>query len=448
MSRVRRYLARRAERRWSLEGLAGGDLDGEDLAVVIPALAEERELAATLASLAANPERELRRTLVVCVVNNVEGAAGAQVEDNQRTLAALRQRGIGGLRLADVDASSRGRELPVGEGVGLARKIGLDLALGALVRAGAKNPTLVCLDGDTRVDASYLGAVRDHFARSPEPWAARIDFTHRREGNELQRAAIGCYELYLRHHELGLRLARSPYAFVALGSTIACSAEAYAAVSGMNRRRAGEDFYFLQQLAKTGPLSRVEGTTVFPSSRPSKRVPFGTGPRVECFLARSADEDHWRVHAMESYVLLGELNRLLAGCDRQTRVADLLARARELEPQLERFLVIAGLRRVLPALARNAPDRRQLVAQLQRWFDGLKTLRLLHHLRDHGYPDQDSFVAIAGLCDRLGHPPPPAAAGDRRRDLAGQSLLLDHLRGLLASRLCSATACQIASPVA
>jgi len=144
-------------------------------------------------------------------------------------------------------------------------------------------PLLLSLDADTRVEPNYLESVRAHFA-DPYAWAAVIAYAHPIEGTPEEQAAIASYEILLRYHVLGLRWAGSPYAFPSIGSTIVCRAEAYVAVSGMNRRRGGEDFYFLQQLAKTGGVGFINTTTVRPSGRPSSRVPFGTGAYVRQFL--------------------------------------------------------------------------------------------------------------------------------------------------------------------
>jgi hypothetical protein len=53
---------------------------------------------------------------------------------------------------------------------------------------------------------------------------------------------------------------------------MACRASAYVAAGGMNRRLAGEDFYFLQQVHKTSGVAALYGTTVHPSPRSSQRV--------------------------------------------------------------------------------------------------------------------------------------------------------------------------------
>jgi hypothetical protein len=49
----------------------------------------------------------------------------------------------------------------------------------------------------------------------------------------------------------------------------------------MNRRMAGEDFYFIQKLLPAGGFFNLNQTTVYPSPRSSARVPFGTGVTIQ-----------------------------------------------------------------------------------------------------------------------------------------------------------------------
>ena len=256
----------------------------------------------TLASIARNPADDLRRTLVICVVNNHRPhmAAKAQIRDNQETLSLLKeivfrspvffghsgqdiQVSIFGrlsdseLRAAYIDASSPGLEIPDRDGgVGTARKIGMDAALGLIGTGAKEDGVLCCLDADTLVEENYLSAVRAYFEETENP-AAVVSYAHQRPVDPGLQAAICCYEIFLRSYVIGLSYAGSPYAFHAIGSTIACTAEAYVGVRGMNRRTAAEDFYFLNKLAKIGKIGTVTNTTVFPSARISERVPFGTG---------------------------------------------------------------------------------------------------------------------------------------------------------------------------
>ena len=65
-----------------------------------------------------------------------------------------------------------------------------------------------------------------------------------------------------------------------MGSAIGVKALPYIKAGGMNRRQAGEDFYFIQKLVPAGGYFSLNSTVVYPSPRPSFRVPFGTGASI------------------------------------------------------------------------------------------------------------------------------------------------------------------------
>lgn len=433
---LQRYLEKRAD----LESrpLVSRVLDGIEQVVVIPIRAEMDYLPRTLETFAQNPADDLARTLVIGVVNNPPPSQCGEdvVVENLRTLELLRglvegtTEGVfAGLRVACVDAATDGHEFGAREGVGLARKIGLDWGLDVLRRNRSARGLLICLDADTRVEPNYLEAIRAHFEQE-SAWAAITAYAHPIEGPREQQAAILCYEFFLRYHVLGLRYARSPYAFHAIGSTMACTADAYVAVSGMNRRRGGEDFYFLQQLAKTGNVDTIHTTTVHPSPRPSWRVPIGTGPRVQRFIQGTRDE--YVVDHPDTYEIL---RKWLAELSAQPSMdsGGLLAQARAIEPALESFLRTQNFERNCERLQKNAPDEAGILAQFHRWFDGLKSLQLIHYLRDHGYPKQEMFESIGVMLARTGLPHATVIHDGIIKDnmhgnLEAQTKLLDHLR--------------------
>lgn len=442
---IQRYLEKRADLRRRPLIAAGEDAlrGATDIVVVIPALAEGAHLFKTLQSLAQNPAEQLARTLVICVVNNraPEHVDASAIDDNRNVLAALEKlirESDGGdsslpglaslqhsaLRLACIDASSPGLELAPKEGVGVARKIGLDWGVEVLRRAEANPGVLVCLDADTLVEPNYLAAIHEHF-KQHEAWAAALAYAHRIEGDEQEQAAIVCYELFLRYHVLGLRLAHSPYAFHTIGSTIACTTHAYVAVSGMNRREAGEDFYFLQQLAKTGRVSIVDATTVYPSSRPSHRVPFGTGRRVRRFIEGGHNE--YLLYHPQSYRILKNWIELVS-IGTECEPATLLAGAGTIAPQLHAFLEQNDFTTAWNRLRANNPKNYTFLEQFHCWFDGFKTLKLFHYLRDNGFPEQDMFESIAILLDWIGAPIPALPWNGMRTRLDVQETLLRHLR--------------------
>lgn len=392
---IQRYLDKRADfSAWPLEG----ETDHPCISIiVIPALGEYPGILDTLKDLANC--QGAKDTQVIVVVNNreAEHANADDIKSNQATLQALSAWNKNTLTLAWVDASSTGNELPPKEGVGLARKIGMDHALRILHEQDQPNAPIICLDGDTRVDVEYLKALH-HFFNAPDRWAAILPYAHPIEGSETEQAAILCYEFFLRYHALSLQWAGSPYGYHAIGSAMACTAQAYAAISGMNRRQAGEDFYFLQQLAKTGKVELVPGTIVRPSGRASHRVPFGTGRRVQRFL--DAEQDEYRLYHPESYTILRQWLGTVTSNAEDSGDA-LLEKAQAIHPQLAAFLIAQQFSAAWDNMQAQAKTPDRLLPQFNSWFDGFRTLKLIHHLRDTAYPDAPMFEAIGDLMQRL-----------------------------------------------
>jgi hypothetical protein len=99
--------------------------------------------------------------------------------------------------------------------------------------------------------------------------------------------AVYQYELHLRYYFQALSYTGFPAVFHTVGSSIAVKCLSYIKAGGMNRRQAGEDFYFVQKLIPAGGYFSLNSTTVYPSPRESARVPFGTGAAVEKMLAKN-----------------------------------------------------------------------------------------------------------------------------------------------------------------
>ncbi len=409
-----------------LRPLVASSLEGIETAVVIPSLAEYSSLFRTLASLARNPSGELNRTLVVCVVNNHRPniATAAEIRDNQETLHLLnvlvsgtlpsrscqggmredlRQIAGSDLRLAVVDASSPGSEIPDADGgVGTARKIGMDAVVGFIDRTETERGVICCLDADTLVEENYLSTVCSHFRRSHVP-AAVSGYAHQKPPDQELLAAICCYELFLRAYVIGLSYARSPYAFHAIGSTMACTVDGYVAVRGMNRRTAAEDFYFLNKLAKIGRIGVITETTVFPSPRISGRVPFGTGRQMLRHMTGGTDE--YRLYDPRIFAIIREwFAGIEAAPDRDPK--KILAEAETIHPRLAEYLCMSRLEMNWQNIRRHSPDPRHLLRQFHVWFDGLKTMRLVRHLSRTAFPPVPMFDGLAGLIDLIGLPYP------------------------------------------
>jgi len=401
-SSIGKYLASRAfTGPWAIAGTARRDFNG---AVVIPSLAESRLIFSTLRSLVQNPQELLSRFLVLVVVNHREDAPSSEKADNRETLKRLSAGGpdLADLQLAWVDAASPGLELPPkAGGVGTARKIGFDLALPLLKYGQPSSPLLISLDADTLAGPDYLAAITLHFQKSRTRGAV-IPFCHQPGANPREDRAIHRYELFLRTYVLGLERADSPYAFHTVGSAMACTAEGYARTGGMSRRGAGEDFYFLQQLAKTGGVSRVKGIVVYPSARTSHRVPFGTGRSMTDLLSRK--EGAVLFYRMECFQILADWLELI-GEKPGWEGKKLQEKALEISPYLFNFLTENRFEFVWEKLQRNFRDSRNLLKAFHDWFDGLRTMKLIHHLSAGPYPREDPERVVPGLLLWAGYKP-------------------------------------------
>jgi hypothetical protein len=422
ISKREKYL--RTCENFQVRPLVATSVEGIEQTVVIPALAERDSLFRTLATIAQNPANDLRRTLVICVVNNHRPPLTEDVEirNNQETLSVLNALVFGhatnphlpggirkdiqrisgsSLRLSFIDASSYGLEIPERDGgVGSARKIGMDAALRIIDSETANGGVICCLDADTLVEENYLASVWRYFNRTGDP-AAVSAYAHQKPDDPELLAAICCYEIFLRAYVIGLSYAGSPYAFHSIGSTMACTSEGYTAVRGMNRRGAAEDFHFLNKLAKNGKIGVVSETTVFPSPRPSNRVPFGTGQRVNRFLTGQTDE--YRLYDPRIFDILGKwLASVEAAPDRNPE--SILADAGRIHPQLETYLRTSRFAENWLVIRKNSGDPGQLRRQFHVWFDGLKTLRLVHHLSRSAYPLVPMFNGPTGDIPLAGRP--------------------------------------------
>ncbi|MFR5736380.1 MAG: glycosyltransferase [Odoribacter splanchnicus] len=133
-------------------------------------------------------------------------------------------------------------------GVGLARKIAMDLSAAFFYRNGRIDAPILSLDADTWVEPNYLEEVVRYFQEKSVAGVS-IAYAHRLEEADMTvqaREAIMKYELYLRYYRLALEYTGHPHAYHCIGSAFAVRTLDYVAQGGMTKRQAGEDFYFLQ----------------------------------------------------------------------------------------------------------------------------------------------------------------------------------------------------------
>ncbi len=384
------YLNKRASDKWKIEN---DHPKFFQKIIVVPSIAESDNLPALIKSLKKNDKLELHNTLLLIVVNNAVSSSDEVKEDNKKTLKYLRKLKPK-LYLSFIDACSTGKEMDDKDaGVGLARKIGMDLALTKFDYLSLNKNIMICTDADCIVDPNYLNEISDDFNRNNYE-TATVNFAHDISGNDQETKAIICYEIFLRYYVIGLHFAKSEYAFHTIGSTMICTPEAYIKVEGMNKYKAAEDFYFLEKLAKVYPVGEIKTTFVHPSKRASWRVPFGTGRSVDRYLSNKRNE--YQLYDPESFIILK--NWLEIYFDQSLLDQESLIKiSRNIHPALYLFLNEQGFEKFIHNVLLNNNNLAEIDKQKHYWFDAFKTLKLIHYLRDIVYPNLNMFDAIDQL---------------------------------------------------
>ncbi len=282
-------------------------------------------------------------------------------------------------------------------GVGLARKIGMDAAVARFVAAGNPHGIVASLDADCDCDSDYLISLESHFEGYPNTRACTIYFEHALSG-PLEGAlyqAIARYELSLRYYRHGLQYAKFPFAHYTVGSCLAVRCDFYACHGGMNRRKAGEDFYFLNKLMAVGGVSENTSTRVMPGVRASTRTPFGTGRALNNHLTEARKP--WTSYDPRVF---RDLAALVAGVDSYYEMAPRgWQTLTSLSDCMREYLLANGIVDKHAEIRANCANRGSFRKRFFQWFDGFRALKFIHHATRHTYPRQPLEQACLTLLD-------------------------------------------------
>lgn len=279
-------------------------------------------------------------------------------------------------------------------GVGLARKIGMDEAARRFETINKPDGVILCFDADAQCEQNYLVEVEQHFKKNPKTPACSIHFEHPITGDEFSESiysGITQYELHLRIYKNGLKYAGLPYAFHTIGSSMAVRSDAYQKQNGMNKRKAGEDFYFLQKLIPLGNFTEIITTKVIPSPRVSDRVPFGTGKAMQNWM--DDGEPIMQSYAVQSYQDLKQFSEILP----QIYTADKVA----VPASILSFLESINWEKDIVNIRKNSTSEKHFVKLFFNWFNAFKVLKFMHFARDNYYPDVTVFSAGNGLLELI-----------------------------------------------
>ena len=393
--KINLYLNKKAYKSWQIEGDISKLFKN---IIVVPAIAEFENISTLISSLEQNDKSLLSETLLLFVINNSIFSSDEVKKDNLKSIGYLNNL-KSELNISFIDASTKGKELEdKNAGVGLARKIGMDIALTKFDYESSGKNIIICLDADCIVDENYLSEIVGEFNQNDFD-AAVINYVHDISGNDDETKTIVYYEIFLRYYVLGLTYAKSKYNFHTIGSTTACTAEAYIKVGGMNKRKAAEDFYFLEKLAKNYKIGKINSTLVHPSKRSSWRVPFGTGKSVERFTKQN--DNDYLLYDPEVIVILKSWLEVYFDKSNVDYVA-LIEKAASIHPALAEFLKAQKLEELTERSFKQNLSEIEIAKQKHYWFDAFRTLKLIHYLRDTNFPNINAFNAIDKMFELSG----------------------------------------------
>lgn len=284
-------------------------------------------------------------------------------------------------------------------GVGLARKIGMDEAAARLDDINNSEGIIVCLDADCTVEKNYLTEIESHFYKNPSATGCSIYFEHPLSGNEFEKEvynAIINYELFLRYYNLALQYCGFPYAFHTIGSCMAVRSKIYQKQGGMNRRKAGEDFYFLHKIFPLGNFTGLNSTCVYPSPRESDRVPFGTGSAIKKFLQN--DNEFYSVYHIQTFIDLKSFFQSIHKL--YYSLPDNLITS-SLPESTKVFLAQNDFGEKWKEIKIHSASEKMFVKRFFQWFDGFMVLKFVHFARDNFYKQQEITEAAKKLLELM-----------------------------------------------
>ena len=279
------------------------------------------------------------------------------------------------------------KPIPQEQGVGLARKLGVDLAVALHDKGIIDSPWLHSTDADATLPDNYFDALK---RANNDAVAVCYNFHHHSDNLEVHQANQQ-YERALRYYVAGLQYAGSDYAFFTIGSILAFKVTQYCMVRGFPKRSAGEDFYLLNKISKLGAVDFFKDSVIKIDARTSDRVPFGTGPAVNRIISLTANNHEYCYYHPQLFeflkVFLAAKTKLWISRD------NLAVWLKNLPAEVN--LALTELNFVSFVNKQCKANQQQFDKQFIVWFDAFKTLKFIHAIRMQGFEDIVLNEAIA-----------------------------------------------------
>lgn len=363
--------------------------------VMIPCL-NEPEIFLTLESLwACDPVHSFCEVIVA--VNDSENSAQLVKDFNQVTFQNLmdwkKKNDRPNLVLHPIYAPSVNAKFA---GAGMARKIGMDEAIRRFNAVNRPKGVIISLDSDCLVSSNYLRRIEAVFDGDKSCFAATINFMHRVEEMEdpKQKRGIQLYEDYLHYYKKALDFTGFPNSIYTIGSAFAVRADAYVKQGGMNRRQAGEDFYFLHKLTRLGTITEITDAWVYPSARVSDRVPFGTGAAMSKWMNDLED-----LALTPNFSAFCDLKKLFDQLDSLFRISPAKFELfhSSLPVSVQEYIQTLDFVAKLDEINQNSAILSSFRKRFFQFFDAFIILRFLNLAHQKHYQQQNLYEAIGQL---------------------------------------------------
>lgn len=275
-------------------------------------------------------------------------------------------------------------------GAGLARKLAMDEAIRRFYTIQNTDGIIASLDADTLVSENYLNDIQKSFEINKKQNCAIFQFEHPIKHNILpeQTNAIVLYEMYLRYFKQCLAYAGFPFAYHTIGSCFAVKADAYVKQGGMNRRQGAEDFYFLHKIFPLGGVKELANVTVYPSSRISDRVPFGTGPA----LAKILNDGNYYTY---NPIYFNYLKHLFENSTDLFRCNEEIAQSyhAKLHESLRSFITLNEFTSRINEINSNSSSIKTFTSRFFNWFDAFKIIKYMNFIHSN-----ENRISILNAC--------------------------------------------------
>ena len=179
---------------------------------------------------------------------------------------------------------------------------------------------------------------------------------------------------------------------------MAVRSSAYQKQGGMNKRKAGEDFYFLQKIMKLGGYTNLKSCTVYPSPRVSTRVPFGTGKAILDSLNKA--ELNFTTYDPRTFSGLKSVVSNVQSFYRITP-SKLNSCWSSYSAGFQNYINKKEFSKIIQNLNQNTRTPDSFERRFFQWMDGFFVVKYANYLRDNLYPEVPVAKAASWLLNHM-----------------------------------------------